>query len=176
MNSFMHRRASLVAKMVRNLPATQETWVWSLGWEDPLVEGMATNSSILAWKVPWTEESDGSMESQRVRQDWVAKHTYTHTHIHTHRNNQIMLFFNHFNSLEVSQNLMEQESKSFFNPTHHGLSAFSFCLFMLGKLLFQSSCPWKAHQLLGSIIQWWKTWIQKPKYQSPNICFVLISD
>ena len=45
-----HRRASQVAQMVKNLPATQETWVWSLGWEDPLKEGMATHSSILAWE------------------------------------------------------------------------------------------------------------------------------
>ena len=45
-------RASLVVQMVKNLPAIQETWVQSLGWEDPLGEGMATHSSILAWKIP----------------------------------------------------------------------------------------------------------------------------
>ena len=45
--------------MVKNLPAIQETWVRSLGWEDPVEEGMATNSSILAWKIPWTEEPGG---------------------------------------------------------------------------------------------------------------------
>ena len=44
--------ASLVAQMVKNPPAMQETWVWSLGWEDALVEGMATHSSILAWRIP----------------------------------------------------------------------------------------------------------------------------
>ena len=44
--------ASLVAQMVKNLPAMQETWVRSLGWEDPLEEGMATHSSILAWRIP----------------------------------------------------------------------------------------------------------------------------
>ena len=48
--------ASLVAQMVENLPAVQETWVQSLVWEDPLEEGMATRSSILAWRIPWTEE------------------------------------------------------------------------------------------------------------------------
>ena len=42
--------------MVKNLPAMQETWVQSLGQEDPLEEGMATNSNILAWRIPWTEE------------------------------------------------------------------------------------------------------------------------
>ena len=61
--------ASLVAQMVKNLPAMQETWVTSLGQEDSLEEGMATHSSILTWRIPCTEESGGlqSMESQRVR-------------------------------------------------------------------------------------------------------------
>ena len=48
-----------MAQLVKNLPAIQETQVWSLNWEDPLEEGMATHSSILAWKVPWTEEPGG---------------------------------------------------------------------------------------------------------------------
>ena len=54
--------------MVENLPAMQETWVRSLGWEDPLEKEMATHSSILAWKIPWTEEPGGlqSIASQRV--------------------------------------------------------------------------------------------------------------
>ena len=51
--------ASLVAQMVKNPPAMQETWVQSMGWEDPLEEGMATHSSILAWRIPWTEEPGG---------------------------------------------------------------------------------------------------------------------
>ena len=50
------RGASLVAQMVRNLPAMLETWVRSLGQEDPLEKGVATHSSILAWRNPWTEE------------------------------------------------------------------------------------------------------------------------
>ena len=55
--------------MVKNPPAMRETWVQSLGWEDPLEEGMATHSSILAWRIPWTEEPGGpqSLRSQRVR-------------------------------------------------------------------------------------------------------------
>ena len=52
-------RASLVAQMVKNLPAMPETWVQSLGGEDPLKKGMATHSSILAWRTPWTEEPGG---------------------------------------------------------------------------------------------------------------------
>ena len=46
--------ASLVAQMVKNLPVIQETWVWSLGWEDPLEKGKSTHSIILAWRIPWT--------------------------------------------------------------------------------------------------------------------------
>ena len=48
--------------MAKNLPAMRETWVQSLGWEDPLEKGMATRSSILAWEIPWTEES-GKLQS-----------------------------------------------------------------------------------------------------------------
>ena len=57
-----------MAQMVKNLPAMRETWVLSQGWEDPLEEGMATYSSILAWRIPWTEEPGRlqSMELQRV--------------------------------------------------------------------------------------------------------------
>ena len=60
-----------MAQMVKNLSAMQETWVQSLGQEDPLEEGMATYSSILAWRIPWTEEPGGppSMGSQRVGHD-----------------------------------------------------------------------------------------------------------
>ena len=46
--------ASQVAQLVKNLPAIQETWVRSLGWEDPMEKGKATHSSVLAWKIPWT--------------------------------------------------------------------------------------------------------------------------
>ena len=49
--------APLVAQTVENSPAMQETQIRSLGWEDPLQKGMATHSSILAWRIPWTEES-----------------------------------------------------------------------------------------------------------------------
>ena len=63
--------ASLVAQMVKNPLATWQTWGRSLGWEDPLEEGMATHSSILAWIIPWTEEPGGlwSIGLQRVRND-----------------------------------------------------------------------------------------------------------
>ena len=53
----------------------QETWAWSLGWEDPLEKGMATHSSVLAWKIPWTEEPGGiqSTGSQRDKYNWTTK-------------------------------------------------------------------------------------------------------
>ena len=68
----------LVAHMVKSLPAMWETWVRSLGWEDTLEKGMATHSSILVWRIPWTEESSKlqSMGSQRVGQDWTTN-TFT---------------------------------------------------------------------------------------------------
>ena len=63
--------ASLMAQRVKSLPAMQETWVRSLGQEDPLEKGMATHSSILVWRIPWAEETGGlkSMGSQRVGHD-----------------------------------------------------------------------------------------------------------
>ena len=54
---------SLMAQMVKNLPARQETQVQSLGWENPLEKGMATHSSILAWRIPWPEDPGGLSES-----------------------------------------------------------------------------------------------------------------
>ena len=62
---------SLVAQMVKNPPAMRATWIQSLGWEDPLDEGMATHSSILAWRIPWTEKPGGlqSVRSQRAGHD-----------------------------------------------------------------------------------------------------------
>ena len=62
--------------MVKNLPTMQETWVQSLGPEDPLEKEMATHSSILAWQTPWTEKPGGlqSMESQRVGYDLTTEH------------------------------------------------------------------------------------------------------
>ena len=69
---------SLVAQTVKNLPAVQETQVWSLGPETPLEKGMAIHSSILAWRIPWTEEPGGlqSMWLQRVGNNW-ATNTFT---------------------------------------------------------------------------------------------------
>ena len=66
--------ASLVAQRVKHLPAMWEAWVRSLGQEDPLEKEMATHSSILAWRMPWTEEPGGLQSTglQRVRHDWAT--------------------------------------------------------------------------------------------------------
>ena len=74
---FLFNWASLVAQLVMNPPAIRETWVWSLGWEDPLKKGKATHSSILTW----TFHGLQSMGSQRVRYDWV---TFTSLHFFFH--------------------------------------------------------------------------------------------
>ena len=67
----MVAQASLLAQLVKNLPAMWETWVQSLGWEDHLEKEIATHFSILTWKIPWMEEPGRlqSMGSQRVRQN-----------------------------------------------------------------------------------------------------------
>ena len=78
---FQYSWASLVAQTVKNLPAVLpavwETWVQSLGWEDPLEEGMVTHSSILAWKIPWRQKPGGlqSVGLQRVGHNWATKHS-----------------------------------------------------------------------------------------------------
>ena len=71
MSLLFNMLSSLVAQRLKGLPAMQETWVQSLGWEDPLEKEMATHSSILAWRIPWTEEPCGLQcpESQRVGHD-----------------------------------------------------------------------------------------------------------
>ena len=65
--------ASLLAQLVKNLPAIQETWVRSLGWEDPLEEGIATHSSMLAWKIPWKEEPGGLQSTGSKRMDTTER-------------------------------------------------------------------------------------------------------
>ena len=75
-------KTTLVAQIVKNLSAMQDTWVWSLGWDDPLEKGMATHSIFLPGEFPWTEEPGRlqSMGSQRVSHDW-AQSTKLHKFI-----------------------------------------------------------------------------------------------
>ena len=68
-----------LAQMVNNLPATWETWVQSLGGEDPLEKGMATHHSILAWRIEWTEETDSYSPWGRKESDPTERLTHTHT-------------------------------------------------------------------------------------------------
>ena len=74
MRSFNGLGASLVAQTVKNPTAMRETWVPSLGWEDPLEEGMATHSNILPWEIPWTEES-GGLRSMRHKESDTTEAT-----------------------------------------------------------------------------------------------------
>ena len=80
--------ASLVVLTVKNLPAMQETWVRYLGWEDALEEGMATHSSIFAWRIPIDRGPWRPMGSQTDMNEQLSKracaHIHTHTHAHTH--------------------------------------------------------------------------------------------
>jgi len=69
------RWASLVAQLVKNLPAMQETPVRSLGWEDPLEEEMATHSSILAWEIPWTVKPGGLQSMGSQSRTWLSDWT-----------------------------------------------------------------------------------------------------
>ena len=68
--------ASLVAQMVKSLPAVQETWVQSLRQEDPLEKGMAIHSSILAWRILWTEEPSG-LQVHGVAKSWTQLSDFT---------------------------------------------------------------------------------------------------
>ena len=80
-------QSSLVAQLVKSSPAMQESWIWSLGWEDPLEEGMATHSNTLAWRSPQTGEPGGlqSMGLQKVGHDWVTMRTHTCAQTYTHK-------------------------------------------------------------------------------------------
>ena len=81
--------------VVKNLPAIQETQIWFLGWEDPLEKGMATHSSILAWRIPWTGEPGGlqSMGSHRVNTTERLTHTwYKQGCLNCNNTNIIVLF------------------------------------------------------------------------------------
>ena len=79
----MHLGASLVAQLVKNLPATRETWVRSLSWEDPLEEEMANHSSTLAWEIPWAVCPWGCKESD------MTEHRYMEIFLERERKGQL---------------------------------------------------------------------------------------
>ena len=70
--------ASLVAQLVKSLPAMQETWVWSLDWKDPLEKGTATHSSTLAWRIPWTEDPSRLQSTGCKELDTTPQHPQSH--------------------------------------------------------------------------------------------------
>ena len=107
--AFTHKK---VVQTVKNPPAMQETQVRSLAWKDPLEKGMATHSSILAWRIPWTEEPGGlqSMGSRRVGHNWV-----TNTHIHKKMSYLKKKKQTHFTS-EIPRALSISKLKSPFLP------------------------------------------------------------
>ena len=80
MESYLSYGASQVAQRVKNLPAMRETWVQSLGWEDPLEEGMASHFSIPAGRIPWTEKP-GRATVRGVSKSWTHRATNTFTFI-----------------------------------------------------------------------------------------------
>ena len=98
--------ASLVAQMVKNLPAMQKTWVQSLRQKDPLEKEMATHSSILAWRIPWTKKPGGlqSMGSQ-------SQTRLSYYHFHFQRDVQKNVLQNVKNSLHWIEGLNEMEKK-----------------------------------------------------------------
>ena len=150
-------RASLVAQMVNHLPAMRETQVWSLGWEDPLEKEMATHSSTLAWKIPWTEEP-GRLQPkglQRVRHNWATS-LYTSLILYT------IVFASYFSSplLPLSRSVSPVVTTSFFlylwacfflfffrfHLSDYHISFVLFCLTYFTKQnIFQiHSCYWKV--------------------------------
>ena len=99
MECYIAVRASLVAQLVKSLPAMWEIWVQFLGWEDLLEKGKATQSSILTWRIPWTVWSIGS---QRVGHDWV---TFTSLHIAVKMN-----YFNLWKQMSLTNILLSKRS------------------------------------------------------------------
>ena len=100
----------------------QETCVRPLGWEDPLEVEMATHSSFLAWKIPWTQKPDGLQffGLQRVHHKWVHTHTHVHVHTHTHTPPQGLVFTSKRvrNCLKIRQNSGQKPSSALWNPMY----------------------------------------------------------
>ena len=106
MTSLFHVWASLVVQLVKNLPVMQETRVWSLGWEDPLEKEMATHSSTLAWRIPWTEEPGRPQSMGSQSQTLLCD--YVHAHVHAWK--EIFMFIGNLVSYKACH--MAQPGKS----------------------------------------------------------------
>ena len=136
--------ASLVAQLVKNPPAMWETWVWSLGWEYPLEKGKATYSSILAWRIPWTEEPGGvqSMGSQRVEHDWATNTVNPRTRVllrehggETRKKRQLREYRGRDGSGEARL-LFSFLTGSYYPHIEMPLSPFNICHFLLKFIFF----------------------------------------
>ena len=121
----------------------RETWVWPLGWEDPLKKGKATHSSILAWKIPWTIQSMGS---QRVRHDWA---TLTSLHFTSHPTESKSPTYIAQKAFPLSMTILNAtfSMKCFLEPT-------SLQSFFLLKPLLSCFVPWSFMSL--SYFPWHK--------------------
>ena len=164
--------AFLVAQLVKNPPAMWETWVPSLGWEDPLEKGMTTHSSILAWKIPWT-----IMGSQKIGCNWatftfmltVKWISYTYTYIHS------FFFLDSF----FIQSQLPVELSQWESPTSGSLreeSDFSFSSSI--KYWVASGWPWLQSSAKGSCPQALQGWghdgslhVQAPECLTMLCCF-----
>ena len=137
-----HYRASLVAQMVKNQPAMRETQVQSLCWDDPLEKRMVIYSSILAWRIPWTEEPGGlqSMGLQRVRHDWSdLTYSFTLTNSLTHSHSLAHTLLSRYYYLQ-GKKLRQREGKELFQSYTPMVQLWDSCL---GKQSFMLTC--KVH-------------------------------
>ena len=103
-----HHRASLVPQLVKNMLAMQETWVWSLSWEDPLEKGTATHSSILAWRISWTVIVHRVAESQTQLNNFQF-----HLICYTGINSKLIKYFR---KLKHKRSRRNYEKNSFITP------------------------------------------------------------
>ena len=97
-----------MAQRLKRLPGMQETWVRSLGREDPLEKEMATHSSTLAWRIPWTEEPGGlqSTGSQRVGHDWTTSLTHSLMHLYSVPLNLCFSIWKHMQKQKITKMLV----------------------------------------------------------------------
>ena len=169
-----------MAQTAKNLPAVRDTWVWSLGWEDPLEKGMAPHSRILAWKIPWRGETGGlqSMGLQRVRHDWAT--------------NTMTTYFFFFLPPDTGRVLRKHLCKIHSNPRHikceerrlelrkyGNVSASFFSIFMCQSESPRLHVPVTLlHISYGSPLKQLKTWSKvnvSNNYNTINGNFIIIS-
>jgi len=105
-------RASLVAWMVKNLPAMQETWFQSLGQEDPLEQRMVTHSSIFAWRIPWAEEH-GRLYSPWGHKELDVTNQLIHTHVSSNRGKMVLPLFSTYSTYHLGAGALVGEFGSF---------------------------------------------------------------